>query len=618
MLRRSIRICLLVAGLCCFAITCSGGNALAQEIRITHGPMLGRLGAHEVKVWARLSIPGWFLVRYGEDPTQLNQTSSPVNVYDDRDCTGAVTLTNLKANTRYHYRLSTANAADVDGPWGGSFRTLPDPAELKQPEHNPQGLFNFSFQIGSCANQGPEGLGAKLPAYGVMLPQLRDKIYFHVMNGDWLYEEGREFTVPQWRKLLGMSETDLPPIARFAPTITGVWNNYRLYHEHGTNLAAWHREIPSFFTFDDHEILNDVIACGQVGYRDRRTVFRDIALQAWYDYLGWANPVAFKQGIHFGQAKLAEDSDVLTDLEADFSELKLDEAATLHVHWGTPDAGINDVKLDEKGGDPNAGVYRIVKVLSPTELRIEPKPKVASESMYSIGRRSYYRQRVGNMDLFFIDTRTHRDRHDGRDPAKPGVSMLGKEQREWLLREMAASDADFLAMVSSVNFMIPHDGAGGMSAHAVDKDDAWTAFVDEREQLIAAWEKLDKPVLVFTGDLHNSFAIRITPKIWEFCCGPHNSRNHPLGSEGRRPPNGPFTSRGRACDIRWSTFFLDDTPRELRGQPVYAVVQVNNVFNNPIVPGQDRWIAYPKPQVIVKYHDGLTGEMLYAEAVRKD
>lgn len=596
----------------------TAGFSLAQDIQVTHGPILGRLGSHDVKVWARLSGQGWFVVKYGLKPDELNLTSAPVNAYADHDCAGAATLTGLKANTKYYYRVSSTNPSDADGPWGGSFRTLPDPAELQHATHNPRGLFNFSFQIGSCANQGPEGLGTSLPAYGVMLPQLRDKIYFHVMNGDWLYEEGREFGVDEWRRSVGLPETVTPDVVQFAPTITGVWNNYRRYLDNGKNLAAWHREVPSFFTFDDHEILNDIVACGQTGYRDRRTVFRDIGVQAWYDYLGWANPVAFSHGVHFGQASLIEASDVLEDRAADFTQLDLAEMANLHVHWGTPDAGVNDVALDKQEGDPNAGVYRIVEVLSPTRLRIEPKAKADSAPMYSIGRRSYYRQRVGNVDLFFVDTRTHRDRHDSRDPAKKGISMLGKEQREWLLREMAASDAEFLAVVSSVNFMIPHDGAGGMSAHAADKDDAWTAFVDEREQLIAAWEKIDKPVLVFTGDLHNSFAIRVTPKIWEFCCGPHNSRNHPLGSEGRRPPNGRFVSRGRECDIRWSTFYLDDTPRELRGQPVYAVVQVNNVFNNPIVPGQDRWIAYPQPQLIVKYHNGLTGELMYAEAVRKE
>ena len=45
------------------------------------------------------------------------------------------------------------------------------------------------------------------------------------------------------------------------------------------------------------------------------------------------------------------------------------------------------------------------------------------------------------------------------------------------------------------------------------------------------------------------------------------------------------------------------------------MVQVNNVFNNPLKLGEERWVAFPKPQVIFQYHDGRTGELRYAEAI---
>ena len=80
---------------------------------------------------------------------------------------------------------------------------------------------------------------------------------------------------------------------------------------------------------------------------------------------------------------------------------------------------------------------------------------------YSIGRRSYGSFRVANCEFFLLDTRGDRDMHDIRDRDKPGVSMIGKPQREWLLRSMRESDADFFFVVSTVPFMIPHSGAGG-------------------------------------------------------------------------------------------------------------------------------------------------------------
>ena len=91
--------------------------------------------------------------------------------------------------------------------------------------------------------------------------------------------------------------------------------------------------------------------------------------------------------------------------------------------------------------------------------------------------------------------------------------------------------------------------------------------------ILAVGAGLKKPVVVMTGDLHNSFAVKVTDRVWEFCSGPHNSANHPARSEGDRLANGPFDSRGTKCDIRWSSFFRNDVPGPLRRWPIYAVAQ---------------------------------------------
>lgn len=584
----------------------------ARPGAITHGPILGRPGAHTMSVWARMAQPGSFRVRYGLKPDALDQVSEPVVTRLDHDNTGWVRLHGLKADTRYHYQVTASD--EKTGP-GGSFRTLPDSKDLVHPQHNPRGLFNFRFESGSCSNQGEHSIGPELPLYKTLLAQQKDRTHFAIFNGDFIYEEKREFTPEQWLKQVGRTDKDLPRVVQLAPGITGVWENYKLYLERGKPLAEWHRHVPTYFTFDDHEILNDVYAAGSAGVRDRRAVFRDTAVQAWYDYVGWANPVTFTQGIHMGRATLKAGNDVLTDTEADFTKLDLKQAANLHVHWGTPTAGVNDVKLDTVGGDPNAGVYDLVEVLDKNRVRVRPAAKQDGTATYSVGRRSYYKWRVSNCEFFALDTRTHREKHDFKNPERPGISMIGQAQRDWLLDGMAKSDADFFFVISTVPFTIPHVGAGGMAFASADKDDSWTAFLHERTELVKAWEKLGKPVFVLTGDLHNSFAIKVTDRVWEFCCGPHNSANHPLGSEGNRPPNGPFTWRGITSDIRWSTFVLDDVPQKLRRRPTYCMIQVNNVLANPGKDGTTRWVAYPRPQVVFQYHDGRTGELLYAEAV---
>ena len=145
---------------------------------------------------------------------------------------------------------------------------------------------------------------------------------------------------------------------------------------------------------------------------------------------------------------------------------------------------------------------------------------------------------------------------------------------------MAASDADCFFVVSSVNFMIPHVvdvGEEGFTGYC----DSWPAFWNEREELIGLFDALGKPVFLLTGDLHNSFVIKVTDRVWEFASAPHSSGNAEMKSEGRRPPNGEFDSYGRKCSIRWSTWFDNAYARRNRPAKVYCIAKVNNVFPNP-------------------------------------
>ena len=586
-----------------------------DPIRLTHGPMLGQPTATSMVVWGRTSDSGEFKVRYGIAPDAMNSESTPAKTTIQHDNTGTTKLVGLKPDTRYHYQIW------VNGrPHGlpGSFMTLPDAESSRNEEHNPDGLFNFRFQIGSCANQNPlHGLGHRAPTYENLNRDWVDKVHFHIMNGDWLYEELREYPVEAWRLTNGIDQ--LPMNVQIMPTVVGVWENYKLYLSRGNQLSNWHRNVPSYFTFDDHELVNDIWGSSEAGKRHRRTVFRDIGTSAWMDYLGWANPMEFKHRIHFGRGKMKAESDLLVDPNADFTKLPLEEMLNLHVHWGTKHAGVNDMKYDNDDGNKNSYVYDIVEVVDAHTLKLHMPAKVDDAVSYSIGRRSYGKFRVANCDFFLIDTRGDRDMHDVRDRAKEGVSMIGKPQREWLLKSMQESDAKFTFVISTVPFMIPHSGAGGFEADAANKEEAWTGFFDEREMLIEEWDKMGKKVFVMTGDLHNSFAIKVTENVWEFCCGPHNSVNHvPVNDESDRPATGKFKFGPRECDIRWSSYILPDLPRLERLYPHYCVVQVNNVFNMPKKLGDKRLVAYPHPQVIFQYYDGRSGELDYAEAISLD
>jgi len=567
-------------------------------------------------VWARTKQPGEFRVRYGTAPGELRETSDVVRTTLDRDNTGWVHITGLDPKTIYYYEVTGERGGRSPDELRGDFRTLPDAKTHHHPTLNPEGLFNFRFEY-ACGNQ--QRVDPTTPTFRTMLDRIEDSIDFAILDGDWLYEEMRDYRPDQWREQT--SAQSMPRIVDLAPTIVGVWENYKLYLSRGKNLAAWHREVPSFFMFDDHEMLNDVNGTGTPGLRGRRAAFRDIGIEAWYQYLGWSNPVRWQQDIHFGKAKLTGGDDVLVDESADFRELKTNEAATLTVHWGTADAGVNDTALDKVGGDPNAGVYEIKEVVDRNRLRVAPAPKEDGEASYSIGRFNHFRHKVSNVEFFYVDTRSHRQMHDLNDPFKEGVSILGGPQKQWLKKAMQESDADFLFVVSSVNLMVPHV-LGRETPN--NKDEAWTAIAVERKELIDFWDSLGKPVLVLTGDLHNSFAIKITDRVWEFASGPHNSTNHRLIEEANRPTSGKYVSRGREAEIRWSTF----VPNEAQGRkrrPVYTVVQVNNTFrvpgglgaeqSGPGLSETDIWAAYDRPQVTLQYYDGFSGELLYAESI---
>ncbi|MCA8995541.1 MAG: metallophosphoesterase family protein, partial [Planctomycetaceae bacterium] len=437
---------------------CLGTNSAFAErdpIWLTHGPMLGKPTAHSMAVWGRTSDPGEFVVHYGTSPDRLDQISAPGRTHIEHDNTGVAHLSDLKSDTRYHYQIW------VNGrPHGlpGSFHTLPSPDDTRNEEFNPEGLFNFRFEIGSCANQNPlHGVGHRLPTYENLNRDWAEKVHFHIMNGDWLYEELREYPPEAWRLTQGVD--GLPNSVSVMPSVVGVWENYKLYLSRGVDLAKWHRNVPSYFTFDDHELVNDIWGSSEAGKRHRRTVFRDIGTYAWDNYLGWANPVEVPGRIHFGTAKMQAGSDLLVDEATDFSKLPLNEMTNLHVHWGTPEAGVNDIRYDNDDGHKNSYVYDINEVVNPHTLRLHMPAKVTDAVQYSIGRPRYGKFRVSNCEFYLLDTRGDRDMHDVRQRDKPGVSMLGERQRTWLLESMRSSDADFFFVISTVPFMIPHSGA---------------------------------------------------------------------------------------------------------------------------------------------------------------
>jgi phosphodiesterase/alkaline phosphatase D-like protein len=570
---------------------------------LTHGPMLGQPKTHSMRVWVRTDKPQSFRVVFdtrlplsaAESPSVTGKTRS------EADNTGFVQLEKLKPNTRYYYGIVTATGLidtrmEFDRPWP-SFRTLPDATSYVDELNNPQGEFNFSFSIGCCmrqkAPQDPEkfGIYANPPSYGTLYRQQADHVSFHIVNGDFTYEEVLD------------------------GTRAGYAGNYKLYLERGRNMSNLFRYVPFMTMYDDHEVNSNLDGAGEVGLGNGNYLKRDPALDVWQDYAAWANDESPRRSrLRFGSARVEQGGNVLVDEQADFSQLKAEQVSTIHVG---PYMQGDGRSVKDRGGS-NIGVYGLVEVLDQHRLRVRPAFKADGTVPYSIGTHHYFDRKIGNCHFFFLDTRGERSKFHGEKRAHdPDRFILGETQRKWFLDGVKQTDADFIMVISPDPWVIYHSGyhvrpEGGTGS----KGDGFCGYVHEREQLIPELDNIEKPVLIFTGDVHNAVAVQMTDNVWEFMCGPMNSAGHPIGTAGLPPFGGWFDSEGRTVKVKWIAGFPDNVHYSRQRNTYYAVVQINNIMRAARPDGVGyQFVPYDEPQVIVQFYDGYSGRLVYAEGI---
>ncbi|MEK8109625.1 alkaline phosphatase D family protein [Micromonospora sp. M12] len=55
-----------------------------------------------------------------------------------------------------------------------------------------------------------------------------------------------------------------------------------------------------------------------------------------------------------------------------------------------------------------------------------------------------------SLDVFVLDMRTHKDPNDGNTYADPKRGLLGRQQREWLIRELKRSTATWKVIANDL------------------------------------------------------------------------------------------------------------------------------------------------------------------------
>ena len=80
----------------CFLITFSAfADKSRLNLKVTHGPILGRPGSTTMSIWVRTNVPGEVAVKYGTERLKQLMMSEYVETKLEDDNTAIITLTNL-------------------------------------------------------------------------------------------------------------------------------------------------------------------------------------------------------------------------------------------------------------------------------------------------------------------------------------------------------------------------------------------------------------------------------------------------------------------------------------------------------------------------------------------
>lgn len=126
------------------------------------------------------------------------------------------------------------------------------------------------------------------------------------------------------------------------------------------------------------------------------------------------------------------------------------------------------------------------------------------------GEPLYRRVRYGrHLDLFVLDTRSHRARNDRPDTGPYPKSMLGERQRAWLTAGLADSDATWKIVASSVPLAIPTGTSKPGVRDGWANGDSDTGFERELLEVLHAVARAGVQNIVFlSGDVHFATALR--------------------------------------------------------------------------------------------------------------
>jgi alkaline phosphatase D len=195
----------------------------------------------------------------------------------------------------------------------------------------------------------------------------------------------------------------------------------------------------------------------------------------------------------------------------------------------------------------------------------------------------YRRVRWGDVDIFLLDTRSHRSANSARDNARK--TMLGKQQLRWLLAGLQESDAVFKVVCTSV----PLD-------YGTTRKDQWPAFSTERDKLLAHIENNAIEGVVFvTADQHWFAAHHLPGGHKQFQAGP-------LSQFLRTPGVGVSPAvRVQAEELNYAVLRYSPSPPQLT--VIGKGTGGKEIYREVVSPGRGRLsVAPPHPWALWQTH----------------
>ncbi|TDC75768.1 alkaline phosphatase [Micromonospora sp. KC606] len=135
------------------------------------------------------------------------------------------------------------------------------------------------------------------------------------------------------------------------------------------------------------------------------------------------------------------------------------------------------------------------------------------------------------LDVFVLDMRTYKDPNDGNTYADPARGLLGREQRQWLVRELTRSRATWKVIAADLPLgLVVPDGPGAQEGVAQGDPGAPAGRELEFAEVLRTAHRAGVTGIVFlTADVHYTAAHHYDPAraavgdftpFWEFVSGP--------------------------------------------------------------------------------------------------